>query len=70
MVLSEFAGVSMPDWIDALLRVIFIVALMTIMAFALIYLERKILARFQARVGPTRTGPIGTLQSIAMRSSS
>lgn len=65
MVLSEFAGVSMPDWIDALLRVMFIVGLMTIMAFALIYLERKILARLQARVGPTRTGPIGTLQSIA-----
>ena len=55
----------MPDWIDALLRIIFVVALMTINAFALIYLERKILARFQARVGPTRTGPIGTLQSIA-----
>ena len=65
MVLSEFAGISMPDWIDALLRVIFIVALMTINAFALIYLERKILARLQARVGPTRTGPIGMLQSIA-----
>ena len=65
MVLSEFAGVSLPDWVDALLRIVFIVALMTINAFALIYLERKILARFQARVGPTRTGPIGTLQSIA-----
>ena len=65
MVLSEFAGISMPDWIDAIIRVMFIVALMTIIAFALIYLERKILARFQARVGPTRTGPIGTLQSIA-----
>ncbi len=65
LVLSEFAGVSMPDWVDALLRVMFIVALMTINAFALIYLERKILARLQARVGPTRTGPIGTLQSIA-----
>ena len=65
MVLSEFAGVSMPDWVDALLRLLFIVALMTINAFALIYLERKILARLQARVGPTRTGPIGTLQSIA-----
>lgn len=65
LVLSEFAGVAMPDWIDALLRIIFIVALMTINAFALIYLERKILARWQARVGPTRTGPIGTLQSIA-----
>lgn len=65
LVLSEFAGVNMPAWVDALLRVVFIVALMTINAFALIYLERKILARLQARVGPTRTGPIGTLQSIA-----
>ncbi len=65
LVLGQFAGVNMPDWVDALLRVMFIVALMTINAFALIYLERKILARFQARVGPTRTGPIGTLQSIA-----
>ena len=65
MVLSEFAGISMPDWIDAIIRVMFIVALMTIIAFSLIYLERKILARLQARVGPTRTGPIGTLQSIA-----
>lgn len=65
LVLGQFAGVNMPDWVDALLRVVFIVALMTINAFALIYLERKILARLQARVGPTRTGPIGTLQSIA-----
>lgn len=65
MVLSEFAGISLPDWIDALIRVMLIVGLMTINAFALIYLERKILARLQARVGPTRTGPIGMLQSIA-----
>jgi NADH-quinone oxidoreductase subunit H len=64
-VLSEFAGVSMPDWVDALLRLIFIVALMTINAFALIVLERKVLARFQARVGPVYTGPFGSLQSIA-----
>ena len=65
LVLGQFAGINMPDFADALLRIIFIVALMTINAFALIYLERKILARLQARVGPTRTGPIGTLQSIA-----
>jgi len=55
----------MPDWVDSLIRIIFIVALMTINAMALIYLERKVLARFQARVGPTRTGPIGILQSVA-----
>ena len=65
VVLSEFAGIGLPDWIDALIRIVFVVALMTINAFALIYLERKVLARFQARVGPTRTGPIGMLQAIA-----
>lgn len=65
IVLSEFAGLSLPDWIDALIRIVFIVALMTVNALALIYLERKILARFQQRVGPTRTGPFGMLQSAA-----
>lgn len=64
-VLSEFAGVGLPDWVDALIRVMVIVMLMTINALALIVLERKIAARFQARVGPTKTGPKGSLQSIA-----
>jgi NADH-quinone oxidoreductase subunit H len=64
-VLSEFAGVALPDWVDALIRVMVIVMLMTINALALIVLERKIAARFQARVGPTKTGPKGSLQSIA-----
>jgi NADH-quinone oxidoreductase subunit H len=31
----------------------------------LIYLERKVLARFHQRVGPQRTGPLGLLQSVA-----
>ena len=65
LVLSEFAGVSMPDWVDALIRMMAIVMLMTVNALALIYLERKILARFHARLGPMRTGPLGILQSAA-----
>ena len=65
IVLSEFAGESLPDWIDALIRIVFVVALMTVNALALIYLERKVLARFHQRVGPTRTGPFGMLQSAA-----
>jgi NADH-quinone oxidoreductase subunit H len=32
---------------------------------ALIYLERKVVAMFQVRVGPNRTGPFGLLQPIA-----
>ena len=65
LVLSEFAGLSLPAWLDALIRVILVVGLLTVNALVLIYLERKILARFQARVGPTRTGPLGLLQPIA-----
>ncbi len=65
IVLSEFAGVDLPAVVDALLRIVFIVALMTVNALALIYLERKVLARFHQRVGPTRTGPFGILQSAA-----
>ena len=38
---------------------------MTVTVMALIYLERKFVGRIQMRLGPMRTGPYGTLQSIA-----
>ena len=52
-------------WVDAAVRLLVIVALMTVVVMGLIYLERKIIARFQMRLGPTRTGPFGLLQSVA-----
>ncbi len=52
-------------WLDAAIRIQLIVGLMTIVVMGLIYAERKILARFQQRLGPTRTGPAGLLQSLA-----
>ena len=52
-------------WVDAAIRVGLITLVMTVVVMALIYLERKILARFQMRLGPTRTGPLGMLQSVA-----
>ena len=52
-------------WVDATARLIAVVALMTVVVMGLIYLERKIIARFQMRLGPTRTGPFGLLQSVA-----
>jgi NADH-quinone oxidoreductase subunit H len=52
-------------WLDAFLGIIAIVALMTVSALALIYIERKVWARIQMRLGPMRVGPHGALQSVA-----
>jgi NADH-quinone oxidoreductase subunit H len=62
---GSFAGIEMNIWVDALIRVLIIVGVMTVVVMGLIYIERKVLARFQMRLGPTRTGPMGLLQSVA-----
>jgi NADH-quinone oxidoreductase subunit H len=58
-------GVDMNVWLDAFLRLQIVVIVMTVTVMALIYLERKFVGRIQMRLGPMRTGPYGTLQSIA-----
>ena len=42
-----------------------VAAFMTVLGLVLIYAERKIAAHFQCRVGPTRVGKFGLLQTIA-----
>lgn len=61
----ELFGFDMNVWVDAFIRVNIIVIMMTLVVMGLIYLERKVIARFQMRLGPTRTGPLGLLQSVA-----
>ena len=55
----------MNVWLDAFLRLQIVVIVMTVTVMALIYIERKFVGRIQMRLGPMRTGPYGTLQSIA-----
>ncbi len=52
-------------WLDAILRILIVVGAMTLTVLALIYLERKFIGRLQNRLGPTRTGPMGLMQSAA-----
>jgi NADH-quinone oxidoreductase subunit H len=58
-------GVDMNVWLDAFVRLQLVVIVMTVTVMGLIYLERKFVGRLQMRLGPMRTGPFGTLQSIA-----
>ncbi|MPZ47785.1 MAG: NADH-quinone oxidoreductase subunit NuoH [Dehalococcoidia bacterium] len=65
LVLWGLFGVDMNVWLDAFLRLQLIVIVMTVTVMALIYVERKFVGRIQMRLGPMRTGPYGTLQSVA-----
>src|SRR5438067_13056411 len=51
-------------WITVLTIVVVMGAMLTICAY-LIYVERKIAAWVQDRVGPNRVGPFGLLQPLA-----
>lgn len=59
-----------PDWPGnfwwhlIILTVLLIAVLMT-SVIMFIWLERRVIARFQARLGPNRAGPFGLLQSFA-----
>lgn len=60
---------AMPEWAAYILA--FIVGAVAILVFVLvmiivfIYLERRLIGRFQARLGPNRCGPEGIFQLIA-----
>ena len=53
------------SWVDAIIRILIVVLTMTLVVIYLTYGERKVVARFQQRLGPTKTGPGGLLQGFA-----
>lgn len=59
---DTFFGIA---WIDAVIRLLIVVGVMTIVVVYLTYGERKVVAGFHQRIGPNRTGPIGLLQGFA-----
>jgi NADH-quinone oxidoreductase subunit H len=59
---DPFFGIS---WLDIIIRTLIMVSAMTVVVIYLTYGERKVVARFQMRLGPTRTGPVGLLQGVA-----
>ena len=59
---DAFFGIS---WLDIIIRTLIVVIAMTVVVIYLTYGERKVVARFQMRLGPTRTGPAGLLQGVA-----
>lgn len=68
--LADRAASHLADspWISIgylVLAIVGIVAFMSILGMALIYVERKVAAHFQCRLGPMRVGWHGILQTVA-----
>lgn len=52
-------------WVHFGVFTVIILVFVLVMMIIFVYLERRVIGRFQSRLGPNRTGPFGLLQGIA-----
>jgi NADH-quinone oxidoreductase subunit H len=62
-------GGTWPEWaaylVPAIVGIVVILAFIVVMVIVFIYFFRRVLGRFQIRIGPNRLGPEGIFQPIA-----